>query len=146
MTAPTTHAPGLTKVRPNTALQVTLWVLQIALAAFFGFAGVLKLTAPFAQLHATMAWTTATPDLVVRFIGLSELLGALGLLIPAATRIKPQLTPLAALGLAVIMVLATGFHTMRGELFALPITVAVGVVAGFVAWARWKKAPISPRE
>lgn len=131
--------------RPNMAWHVALWVAQIALAGMFGFAGFMKLTTPMAQLHATMAWTSVTPDLLVRFIGLSELAGALGLILPALTRVQPKLTPLAALGLAAIMVLAIGFHGVRGEFFALPITIALGVAAAFVAWGRARKAPIESR-
>jgi len=67
------------------------------------------------------------------------------MLLPALTRIKPILTPLAGVGLAVVMVLAAGFHVMRGELSALPINLAFGGLAAFVAWGRLQKAPISPR-
>ena len=79
---------------------------------------------------------------LVRFIGVSELAGAIGLILPAATKIKPTLTPLAALGLLTIMILAMAFHLSRGEAQALPINMALGGLAAFVAWGRTKKAPI----
>jgi putative oxidoreductase len=116
---------------------VVLWVLQVALAVIFGIAGVMKLTQPIAALQAQMAWVEAVPPLMVRFIGLAELTGALGVILPAATGIRPALTPLAALGLATIMVLAASFHTVRGEFGALPINMVLGGLAAFVAWGRW---------
>lgn len=81
----------------------------------------------------------------MRFIGASEFLGALGLLLPALNRIKPGLTPLAAAGLVLIMLLAATFHVARGELFALPINFALGGIAAFVAWGRYRKGPIRAR-
>jgi hypothetical protein len=82
------------------------------------------------------------PLAVVRFIGVSELLGAMGLILPAATKIKPFLTPLAALGLLTIMILAMAFHLSRGEVQATPINIVLGGLAAFVAWGRTKKVPV----
>ena len=81
----------------------------------------------------------------MRVIGVAELLGALGLILPAATRVKPMLTPLAASGLATVTLLAAIFHISRGELGALPIPLVLGGLAAFVAWGRAAKAPIAPR-
>ena len=77
-----------------------------------------------------------------RAIGVSELLGAIGLILPAALRIKPILTPLAASGIAVIMILATAYHIYAGE---PPVTIAFFLLAAFVAWGRFKKVPIEPK-
>jgi hypothetical protein len=82
---------------------------------------------------------------LVRFIGASELLGGLGLVLPAATRIKPALTPLAGAGLITVMVLAALFHLTRGEFGAIPGNVILGSLAAFVAWGRWAKVRIMPR-
>jgi putative oxidoreductase len=80
---------------------------------------------------------------MVRFIGACELAGAVGLILPAATRIRPMLTPLAASGLVVVMLLAMAFHISRGEAAqALPINLTLGALAAFVAWGRFRKAPI----
>ena len=122
-----------------------MWVVQVLLAVAFGFAGVMKSTAPIADLVEKMVWPGALPEAVVRFIGLSELAAALGLTLPSLTRIKPALTPLAAAGLVVVMSLAAIFHITRGEISALPINIGLGALAMFVAWGRWKKAPIAPR-
>jgi hypothetical protein len=71
-------------------------------------------------------WTRALPPALVRFIGVSELAGALGLIMPAITRIKPRLTPLAAAGLVLVMIFAAAFHILRGELGALLINATLG--------------------
>jgi hypothetical protein len=71
--------------------------------------------------------------------------GALGLILPAATRVKPVLTPLAGVGLAMVMLLATIFHISRGELGAVPMPLALGGLAAFVAWGCTARAPIAAR-
>ena len=92
----------LSRVTPSgsTALHVTLWMAQLLLALAFGMAGIMKSTQPVAELAVAMSWTADVPAALVRFIGASELAAALGLVLPAATRIRPLLTPLAAIGLA----------------------------------------------
>jgi putative oxidoreductase len=120
-----------------------LWTLQVLLAAFFLMAGLTKATQPLETLPAMIPWVSDVPGWLVRFIGVSEFAGALGLILPAATRILPRLTALAAAGLAVVMVLAVGFHITRREPFAMQLAVAA--VAAVVAWGRLKKAPIVPR-
>jgi putative oxidoreductase len=132
-------------VRPTKAWHVTLWIVQIILALMFGLAGAMKAATPMPVLLQKMAWVGSVPPGLVRFIGLCELVGAIGLVLPAATRIKPGLTALAATGLLAIMALAVPFHISRGEtkLVAAPITL--GLLAAFVAWGRLRKAVIVPR-
>ncbi len=127
------------------AINVTLWIAQLLLAVAFGMAGIMKSTQPIPDLAAAMGWPGDLPAVVVRFIGASELGGALGLVLPSATRIRPLLTPLAAIGLVLVMLLAALFHISRGEWSALPINVVLGGLAAFVAWGRLRKAPIFPR-
>ncbi|WP_224247382.1 DoxX family protein [Hyalangium gracile] len=127
------------------ALHVTLWAVQAVLALSFGMAGVMKLTMPMADLAQMLGWPGAVPPALVRFIGASELAGAIGLIVPAWSRIKPGLTALAGAGLALVMLLAIGFHVSRGELAALPVNLVLGGLAAFVAWGRARKAPIAPR-
>ena len=81
--------------------------------------------------------------LLIRFIGVSELAAGLGLLLPAALRVAPRLTVAAAAGLALVMVLAVGFHMGRGEYSAIGTNVVLGGLAGVVAWGRVQKAPIA---
>ena len=138
-----------TTVRPAAAVSrtthVSLWAVQVLLAAFFGMAGATKLSQPMSALIQQFHWPAAVPEPLVRFNGLSELLGAIGLILPGLTRIKPGLTALAAAGLAVVMVLASLFHVSRGEFAVLPLPLVLGALAAWVAWGRWKKAPIAPR-
>lgn len=130
---------------PSRGLTTSLWVAQVLLATAFAMAGMMKATSPMDQLVEQMAWSGVLPPALVRFIGGAELAAAFGLVLPAITQIKPILTPLAALGLLIVMVLAASFHVARGELDALPINFALGVLSAFVAWGRFKKAPIPPR-
>lgn len=123
---------------------VSLWIVQILLALAFGMAGSLKTFTPIDELALQMPWVTSTPALV-RFIGVSELAGALGLILPALTRIRPSLTPLAAAALVLVMILATLFHAVRGEWPGVPVNLVLGGLAAFVAWGRFRKVPIAPR-
>jgi uncharacterized membrane protein YphA (DoxX/SURF4 family) len=125
---------------------IALWAVQLLLAFAFGAAGFMKLTTPIADMGAMMNWVTVTPEWLVRFIGLVEILGALGMILPAATRILPWLTPLAALGFMVIQVLAIGLHASLGETaMTLPVNLVLLALSAFVAWGRWRKSPIPPR-
>ena len=125
---------------------IGLWVAQVLLAVAFGAAGVMKLFQPIEALGAMMNWVNVTPALLVRFIGFVEIAGALGMILPAATRILPFLTPLAAVGFLIIQILAIGVHASLGETaMSLPINLVLLALAVFVAWGRWKKAPISAR-
>jgi uncharacterized membrane protein YphA (DoxX/SURF4 family) len=140
-----TLAASSPEATPSKGLHIGLWIVQVLLGVMFLMAGLMKSTQPIAALAAQMKWPAVVPEALVRFIGISELLGGLGLVLPSATRIKPVLTPIAALGLVVVMVLAALFHVSRGELFALPMNFVLGGLAAFVAWGRLKKAPIAPR-
>lgn len=126
-------------------LHVGLWVAQVMLALAFVGAGLMKLTTPVEQLRAAMPWVNGAMGPLVRFIGAAEFAGALGLILPAATRIKPGLTPLAAAGLATVMALAALTHLSRGELGMVAPNLVLGGLAAFVAWGRARKAPIAPR-
>jgi uncharacterized membrane protein YphA (DoxX/SURF4 family) len=129
---------------PSRALHVGLWVAQALLALMFGMAGAMKLTAPIDKLAETMDWVRATPWLP-RFIGAAELAGALGMILPSATRIKPVLTPFAAVGLATIMVLAAGLHLAKGEASHVAPVIVLFSLSVWVAWGRFRGAPIAPR-
>ncbi len=132
-------------VRPSKALHLGLWVVQGLLGALFLAVGAMKATQPIAVLVDMLGWPAGVPAPLVRVIGVAELLGGLGLILPAATRVKPMLTPLAAVGLAMVLLLATIFHISRGELGAMPIPLVLAALGAFVAWGRAVKAPIAPR-
>jgi len=124
-------------------LRVGLWVVQVLLALVFGASGIMKLAVPYEQLLTQGAWVEHVPAGLVKFIGVAELAGALGLILPAATRIKPFLTPLAAAGFVVIMILASALHISLGQ---PPIAqVILCGLAAFVLRGRFLKAPIAPR-
>lgn len=144
MNARVDTVPVHTEIHASKALNAGLWVSQVMLAAAFGMAGAMKITTPIATLSQNMNWVADLP-LLVRFIGAAELAGALGMLLPSLTRIQPRLTALAGAGLTLVMVLASGFHVMRGEFGALPITFVLGGLAAFVAWGRYRSAPIASR-
>ncbi len=124
---------------------VKLWVTQGLLAAVFLLSGAMKLTAPLDQLRAQMPWVSGAIGGAVRFIGLVEVLGAVGVVLPAATRVMPKLTPLAAAGLAAVMVLASLTHASRGEFGMIPVNLVLGGMAAFVAWEHARKKPIAAR-
>lgn len=133
--------------QPSKILHFSLWGAQILLALAFMGAGAMKLSQSQADILAMgehMAWAGRVPAALIKFIGLSELLGGLGLILPAATRIKPVLTPIAAAALALVMALAAGFHLMYGEM-AIGPNIGFGALAAFIAWGRFRKAPIQPR-
>jgi uncharacterized membrane protein YphA (DoxX/SURF4 family) len=115
-----------------------LWTVQVLLAALFLFAGVMKLVLPLDK----MTGPVPVPGLFLRFIGVCETLGGLGLILPSLFRIRPGLTPLAAAGLVIIMLGATVLNLRGGDLFSTAITVVVGLLAAFVAYGRWKIAPL----
>lgn len=131
--------------RPSRGLHISLWIVQVLLAAMFMMAGLLKATTPIAELAQKMSAAVVLPAALVRFIGVSEIAGALGLILPALTRIRPGLTALAGSALTVVMVLGAGYHVMQGEFQSLPVNFVLAGMAAFVAWGRFKKAPISPR-
>jgi len=123
------------------ALNVLLWVVQGLLAALFLFAGGMKLVLPL----EAMAGPIALPGFFMRFIGVAEVAGALGLVLPSLLRIQPRLTPVAAAGLVIIMIGATVLTGAVGPASMAAFPLVVGVLAGFVAYGRTLTAPISSR-
>ncbi len=138
-------APNHSNPQSRRGLRAALWIVQILLAVAFAMSGLMKLMQPIADLASQMGWVASVPAALVRFIGAAELAGAAGLILPALTRIQPRLTALAALGLVVVMVLASVVHATRGEFGMIPVNLVLGALAAFVAWGRGKAAPIAPR-
>jgi putative oxidoreductase len=123
-------------------LHIVLWVAQGILALGFFMAGFMKITQPIGKLAAMMPFVADVSPAFVRFIGVSEVLGAIGLIIPAAFRVRPRLTGYAALGLLIVMVFALLFHLTRGESRQIGPNIFLGALAAFIAWGRFRKAPI----
>ena len=137
-TAPTSRSAMATSRK---ALHITLWVLQVLLACFFVMVGYSHALMPFDQIAQEATWMNDVPRWLSLCIGYAEIAGGLGLVIPAATRIAPWLTPLAALGLATIMILAIPFHVLKGEASVIWMHALIAALAVCVAWGRWRKAP-----
>ena len=114
-----------------------LWIVQALLAAVFLFAGGAKLVLPLDKLTGPVA----VPGWFLRFIGVCEVLGAIGLILPGLLRIRPGLTPLAAAGLVIIMIGATVISLIGGEITAALVSVVVGLLAALVAYGRRRVAP-----
>ena len=123
-------------------MNIGLWVLQILLAAAFLAHGVLLLFPP-ADLVAVMN-ETMSPAFRV-FLGVAEVLAAIGLILPGVTRVHPWLVACAAAGIVIVMISATVLHVSRGEVGSAITTVILLVMAAYVAYMRWKVLPILPR-
>ena len=113
-----------------------LWVIQVVLALLFLGAGGMKVMTPASELAAQMPWVDDFPAGSHRIIGALEVLGAIGIVVPAATGIVPILTPVAAGGLALTMVGAVATHLSRGEYSALIVPLFLLGLSSFVAYGR----------
>jgi len=122
-------------------MNVTLWVLQVLLAVAFLAHGWIFLFPP-ADIVELM--NASIPPAFRIFLGVAEVLAAVGLTLPGITRVLPWLVPCAAAGLMVVMIGATILHTARGEVSSAITTALLLVVAAFVAYMRWKVRPIVP--
>ena len=114
-----------------------LWIVQGLLALLFLFAGGMKLVLPLEKLTGSVP----LPGLFMRFIGVTEVLGAFGLILPGLLRIRPGLTPLAAAGLVIIMIGATVVTLAGGMVAVALMNLVVALLAAFVAYGRWRLAP-----
>ena len=118
-------------------MNVFLWIVQGVLAAMFGLAGVMKSTQPREKLTKSLPWVEDFSTGTVRLIGVVELLAAIGLILPGAFDIAAVLTPLAATGLAIVMILAANTHRRRGEAGAIAFNAVLLILAVLVAWGRF---------
>lgn len=119
-----------------------LWIIQALLGLLFLFSGGMKFVMSVAEMTKAVP---SMPGWFLHFIGVMEILGGLGLVLPSLLRIRPGLTPLAAAGLVIIMIGATviTLTTMGAGAAALPLIV--GILCAFVAYGRWRLAPLSAR-
>lgn len=125
-------------------MSILLWILQILLGIYFTLIGIMHFIVP-PGLPVQMAWMYDLSPILHYISGSAEILGGLGLILPGVTRIKTVLTPLAALGLTVVMVLAMIYHLQRGETTNIPFNLVLAVLSAFVAYGRWKLAPLYDR-
>ncbi len=120
-------------------MNYALWIIQWLLALLFLFAGGMKLVLPIEEMTKQMP--LPLPGLFLRFTGVVEVLGAIGLILPWLLRIRPGLTPLAAAGLAIVMIGATVYTLAAGDFTAALIPLLVGLLSAFVAYGRWRLTP-----
>ena len=123
-------------------MNILLWVLQVLLAlAFFAHGWMLLFPPPaiVAQMNASM------PRWFQLFLGVAEILAAVGLTLPGVARVQPWLVSCAAAGIMIVLMSATIYHVARGELSSAVITAVMFSVATFVAYMRWRVVPIQPR-
>ena len=125
-------------------MNIALWVLQIILGVYFFFVGVSHFILP-PGLPAMMSWMYELSPTLHTASGALEILGGLGLILPSVTKIQPHLTPFAGAGLVLVMLGALTWHLQRGEPQNMGFNVFLALLVGFVAYGRWKLAPISER-
>lgn len=118
-------------------MNYVLWIIQVLLALLFVFAGGMKLVMPIEEMTKDIAM----PGALLRFIGVAELLGGLGLVLPGLTGIRPGLTPLAAIGLVIIMIGAVGLTVTVGGVSAGLMPLVCGLLLAFVAYGRTRLVP-----
>jgi hypothetical protein len=124
-------------------VNIALWGVQVLLALAFLAAGIPKVILPIPALAARISWAKDVPAPLVRFIGVAETLGALGLILPTLTGILPWLTIAAALGLAIVMIAAIVFHLSRGETSRIIMNIILLALLLFVVCGRLALAPLA---
>ena len=126
-------------------MNLALWIIAIVLAVAFAGSGLMKLVVPKDKLvTAGQGWAEDFSPTNIRLIGLVEILGAIGLVLPAAVHIAPILVPLAAVGLALVMVGAIVVHDRRKEPMNIAVNVVLIALAVFVAWGRFGPYSFTP--
>lgn len=118
-------------------MTVILWIVQALLAALFALSGLSKAIQPRDELAGMYPWMLDVSATTLRFIGVLEMLGAIGLILPAAIEVAPILTPIAAAALGTMMLFAAAMHVRRGEPSAVRNTAILVALATFVAWGRF---------
>ena len=136
--------PTTTLTRRERKINAALWTVQVLLALLFLFAGGMKLVAPPEMLKGP---GIQFPILFIRFIGVCEFAGGLGLILPGLLRIRTGLTPLAAAGLVIIMIGATATTLIGGLGAGAVVPAIVGALAASIAYGRTRRVPLrtSPR-
>ncbi len=123
-------------------MNIALWVVQGLLALAFLLAGAMKSFAPLENLKKNMAWVGQVPVGLVRFIGVAELLGGIGLILPAVTHILPWLTAAAAIGLVLVMISAAVYHASHKEWSSIGVNVVLLLLALFIVLGRVMWSPL----
>jgi putative oxidoreductase len=125
-------------------VNILLWVLQTLLGIYFFATGIVHFIVP-PGLPAPMAWMYELSPGLHYFSGTAEILAGMGLILPGLTRIQTRLTPLAGLGLVLVMAGAAIWHVTRGEFANIVMNIILMGLAGFVAYGRWKLSPLKDK-
>ena len=118
-------------------MNTALWIAQLLAGAAFLIAGIMKSTRPVPELAKRMEWVSWVSPPTVRLVGLSELAGGIGLILPWATGIARVLTPVAASALVLVMILAAGLHAKKNDYGHIAPSIVLGALCAFVAWGRF---------
>lgn len=138
--------PIVSPVQPaGKLLQIGIWTAQVLIFASFTLFGCMKLAMPVDQLAAMWVWPGEVPTWILRLLGVIDIAGGLGVLLPALTRIQPHLTVVAGFGCVILQISAIIFHLSRGEAPAVPLNFILLALAAIILWGRYKIAPIAPR-
>lgn len=123
---------------------VLLWVLQVVMGVYFVLVGISHFIVP-EGLPAQMEWMYELSDTLHIIVGIAEIAGGLGLILPSLTRIRPELTVYAAGGLVLVMIGAVIYHAGRGESQSIVTNILIAAIVAFIGYGRWKLEPIEPR-
>jgi hypothetical protein len=124
---------------PSKTLNIWLWVAQVILALSLLSGAIMKFM-PIEKIAPIMAWMGQLPPLTVRLLGVIDLLGAIGLILPPLLHINPKLVPITAIAICVLMICAIVFHVSRGEASVIGVNITYVAIAAFIAWGRFTKA------
>jgi uncharacterized membrane protein len=131
--------------KTSKTIHIILWIAQIVLSASLIWGGMMKFFQPIEKLSALWPWTSQVPVELLKLTGFIDLLGAIGLILPSLLRIKPKLIPISAIGIIILMICASIFHIVRGEASQIGANIIFALIAIFIAWGRFFKAPILPK-
>lgn len=137
-------AAEVERYRTPLALNILLWAAQLFVGVSFAVIAWIKLVTPIPELAAMWPWTGQYPEAMVRGLGLIDLIGGLGIILPTLTRVRPNLTVTAAAGCALLQICAMTFHLSRGEAEATPVNAVFLVLSLFVFWGR-RRYPVPAR-
>ena len=134
----------IAKSKKSKALNVLLWIAQGLIALTLIWAAYAKLFQPIEETAKMLPWAMDNPRLLT-FTGIIDLLGGIGIILPAVLKIQPKLSVFAAYGTIALMIAASIFHISRGELSLIGMNIFFLILAVFVVWGRTTKAPILPK-
>jgi hypothetical protein len=137
-----TMAATIAEAPRGKGLHYTLWTVQVLLALLFLFGGISKLVMPVEKLTEQLPQFSGT---FLRFIGVVETLGGLGMVLPGLLKIKTGLTPLAAVGLVLVMIGAVVVSYQMKGMGGAAFPLVTGALAAFVAYGRWRLVPLPER-